>query len=124
IMCTNLEVCDGKFTGKVVRPTCYGEGKARAASAFAAAKGVDLEDSYFYTDSDEDMSLLNIVGRPRPINPNRRLSAIAAKRGWPVRSFHSRGAPRLEDVVRTTLAIASLGPALALGLPLAALDGQ
>jgi putative phosphoserine phosphatase/1-acylglycerol-3-phosphate O-acyltransferase len=52
------------------------------------------------------------------------LSAIAAKRGWPVRSFHSRGAPRLEDVVRTTLAIASLGPSLALGLPLAALDGQ
>jgi putative phosphoserine phosphatase/1-acylglycerol-3-phosphate O-acyltransferase len=39
IMCTNLEVCEGKFTGKVVRPTCYGEGKARAASAFAAANG-------------------------------------------------------------------------------------
>jgi putative phosphoserine phosphatase/1-acylglycerol-3-phosphate O-acyltransferase len=124
VMCTELEVRDGLFTGNVVRPTCYGEGKARAAKTFAAQQGLQLDESYFYTDSDEDISLLNLVGRPRPINPNRRLRAIAAKRGWPVRAFSSRGTPRAEDVVRTSLALASLGPSLAMGLPLAALDGQ
>jgi putative phosphoserine phosphatase/1-acylglycerol-3-phosphate O-acyltransferase len=124
VMCTELEVREGAFTGNVVRPTCYGEGKARAAKAFAAKHGIQLDESYFYSDSDEDIALLNIVGRPRPINPNRRLRAIAAKRGWPARTFSSRGTPRVEDVVRTSLALASLGPSLALGLPLAALDGQ
>jgi putative phosphoserine phosphatase/1-acylglycerol-3-phosphate O-acyltransferase len=124
VMCTELETRDGLFTGAVVRPTCYGAGKARAAKTFALAHGLQLDESYFYTDSDEDIALLNTVGRPRPVNPNRRLAAIAAKRGWPVRTFSSRGMPRVEDVVRTSLALASLGPSLALGLPLAVLDGQ
>jgi putative phosphoserine phosphatase/1-acylglycerol-3-phosphate O-acyltransferase len=124
IMCTELQVRDGRFTGAAVRPTCYGEGKARAAKTFAAQRRISLDDSYFYTDSDTDIALLNLVGRPRPINPNRRLAAIAAKRGWPVRSFSSRGRPSLTDVARTSLALASLAPSLAIGAPLAALDGQ
>lgn len=124
IMCTELEIHDGLFTGNVKRPTCYGEGKARAARSFARERGIDLEQSYFYTDSDEDLALLNIVGRPRPINPTRRLASIAAKRGWPTRVFTSRGAPRAADLVRTLLALGSLAPSLAFGLPVAALDGQ
>lgn len=124
VMCTELETRDGRFTGRAVRPTCYGEGKARAAKAFARTHRIDLDESYFYTDSDTDISLLNLVGRPRPINPNRRLAGIAAKRGWPVRSFSSRGTPSVADVARTFLALASLAPSLAIGAPLAALDGQ
>ena len=71
-----------KITGKVVHPSCYGVGKAIAGRDFAAAHGIDLARSFFYTDSDEDLPLLDIVGRPRPINPSRALQAIAAKRGW------------------------------------------
>ena len=46
----------------------------------------DLDESYFYSDSDEDLSLLAIVGNPRPTNPNARLREIAVKRGWPIRA--------------------------------------
>jgi len=100
-----------------VSPTCYGEGKATAARAFGAAHDIALERSYFYTDSDEDLPLLEIVGHPRPINPSSRLAEIAAKRGWPVRRFRSRGTPSALEILRTALAIGSLAPAFALGVP-------
>jgi putative phosphoserine phosphatase/1-acylglycerol-3-phosphate O-acyltransferase len=124
VFCTELEVEDGKLTGQIIRPACYGEGKAEAARIFAAERGIDLADSYFYTDSDEDLPLLLIVGKPRPINPSRRLQSIAAKRIWPVRTFASRGMPSVTDVVRTSLSMASVMPSFLLGLPAALLDGD
>lgn len=124
VLCTGLEVRDGYLTGGVVSPTCYGEGKAVAARTFAAAHGITLDRSYFYTDSDEDLPLLEIVGHPRPTNPSNRLAEIAAKRGWPVRRFHSRGTPGALEILRTALAIGSLAPAFALGVPAAVLGGS
>ncbi len=118
VLCTELEVVDGRLTGRVIHPTCYREGKLRAAEALAARERIEMDLSYFYTDSDDDLTLLDRVGRPRPVNPNRRLAAIAAKRGWWARAFTSRGPPRLEDIVRTGLSVASLGPALLLGAPI------
>src|SRR5262245_17502473 len=88
IMCTRLGIDEGGLiTGSVEHPSCYGVGKAIAGRDFAAAHGIDLKQSFFYTDSEEDLPLLDIVGRPRPINPSRALRAIAAKRGWPARRF-------------------------------------
>ncbi len=112
ILCTRLEVEDGVFTGRVVRPTCWGEGKAVAAREFASARDLDLDQSYFYTDSHEDLPLLEIVGNPRPLNPNRKLAQIAKERLWPVRRFTSRGPPSAGDVMRTALVYGSIGPAL------------
>ena len=123
VLCTQLEIRRGRFTGDIVRPTCYGEGKASAARAFAKQQRVSLAKSYFYTDSEEDLPLLAIVGQPRPTNPNRRLAAIAAQRGWPARRFTSRGTPGVGEIVRTSLAVGSLIPSFLLGLPTAALDG-
>ena len=116
VLCTQLEVEGGVFTGKVVHPTCWGEGKASAGRALAESHDLDLAQSFFYTDSDEDMPLLEIVGRPRPLNPNRRLAQIAKERHWPVRRFSSRGTPGAEDWARTALAYASLVPSLGAGL--------
>lgn len=116
VLCTRLEVERGVFTGRLVKPTCYGEGKATFARGFAEPRGIDLAQSYFYTDSDEDLPLLEIVGRPRPLNPNRALAQIAKERRWPVRRFSSRGTPSFGDVVRTGLAYASLAPALGAGI--------
>lgn len=121
VLCTQLEVKNGKFTGRVLDPTCYGEGKAIAARQFGKPRGVDFAKSYFYTDSDEDLPLLEIVGKPRPTNPSSRLAEIAAKRGWPANRFTSRGTPGALEVVRTTLAIGSLFPSLMLGVPAALL---
>ena len=105
-----------------MRPTVYGEGKAEAARTFARKHKIKLNDSWFYTDSDEDLPLLDIVGKPRPLNPNRRLAEIANKRGWPARRFTSRGTPGISELVRTGLAVASMVPAFALGIPAAILD--
>src|SRR5258706_647241 len=124
VLCTRLEVDDGHFTGRFVRPACWGEGKADAVRALAAEEGLDLAQSYFYTDAAEDLPLLELVGRPRPTNPDRRLTRIAERRIWPVRRFASRGRPSFADVVRTALATASSGLALALGLPLALITGR
>jgi putative phosphoserine phosphatase / 1-acylglycerol-3-phosphate O-acyltransferase len=116
VLCTRLDVEDGVFTGRVVHPTCWGEGKAEAGRQLAEEHDLDLAQSFFYTDSDEDMPLLEIVGRPRPLNPNRRLAQIAKERHWPVRRFSSRGTPGAEDWARTALAYASLAPSLGAGL--------
>ena len=115
VLCTRLEVEDGKLTGRHVWPTCYGGGKALAARTLAREHGIDLAQSYFYSDSHEDLPLLEAVGRPRPTNPTSRLVTIAARRGWPVRRFTGRGTPSVGEVVRSSLAVASLVPALALG---------
>ena len=112
VLCSRLEVLDGVFTGKVLHPTCYGEGKAIAVRELAAAHDLDLDQSWFYTDSHEDLPLLDIVGRPRPLNPNRQLAQIAKERQWPVRRFTSRGAPSAGDLLRTGLALSSLWPSL------------
>ncbi len=112
VLCTRLEARNGVLTGGVVHPSCYGEGKASAARELAAAYDLDLEQSWFYTDSHEDLPLLEIVGRPRPLNPSRRLAQIAKERSWPVRRFHSRGTPSSGDLLRTGLVYASLLPSV------------
>jgi putative phosphoserine phosphatase/1-acylglycerol-3-phosphate O-acyltransferase len=124
VMNTELEVKEGVFTGEVVHPTCYGEGKAEAARDIAAREEVDLAESYFYTDSHEDLPLLELVGKPRPLNPNRRLAQIAKERSWPVRRFRSRGRPGAGDMVRTGLSFASMAPALGAGVLAGLVNGS
>ena len=124
VLCTDLEVKDGVFTGEVMRPICYGEGKATAARNLATRVDLDLGESYFYTDSHEDLPLLEVVGRPRPLNPNRQLAQIAKERQWPVRRFSSRGPPGIGDVVRTGLTYASLIPSLWAGVAAGLVNGS
>jgi putative phosphoserine phosphatase/1-acylglycerol-3-phosphate O-acyltransferase len=112
VLTTELEVEDGVFTGRVIHPTCYGEGKAIAARTLAAEHDLDLEQSYFYSDSHEDLPLLEVVGNPRPLNPDRQLAQTAKERQWLVRRFTSRGTPGVGDLVRTGLAYASIVPAV------------
>jgi len=116
VLCTRLEVEDGVFTGQVVHPTCWGEGKAEAGRQLAAEHDLDLGESFFYTDSHEDLPLLEIVGRPRPLNPDRPLAQVAKERFWPVRRFTSRGTPGAGEWARTALTYGSLVPAIGAGL--------
>jgi len=84
VLFTQLVVRDGRFTGEAVRPVCYGDGKTYWAERFAAAQGLDLATSYFYTDSITDLPVLERVGEPRIVNPDPRLARVAVRRGWPV----------------------------------------
>jgi len=124
VLCTELEVLDGLFTGDVVPPTCFGQGKVLAAEKLAAQFNCNLNNSFFYTDSDDDLLLLEAVGKPRPLNPNSRLTNIARDKSWPVRSFSSRGRPGLENLVRTAMTYSTLFPAVLAGLPIWAMTGS
>jgi putative phosphoserine phosphatase/1-acylglycerol-3-phosphate O-acyltransferase len=122
VLCTRLHVKHGMLTGRVERPTCWGEGKLHYARELAEREGVDLAESWFYTDSIDDLPLLEAVGRPRPLNPDRRLAGLARDRGWPVRRFRSRGRPGFEPIARSALAYASLLPATLTGVGVALLN--
>src|SRR3984893_6635209 len=81
---------DGILTGGVVKPILWGPGKAAAVQKFAGENGIDLKDSYFYADGDEDVALMYLVGNPRPTNPEGKMAAVAKRRGWPILRFTSR----------------------------------
>ena len=124
VLCTRLEVKDGVFTGGVLRPTCWGQGKVLAAEQLAEKFDLDLDSSFFYSDSHEDLALLERVGFPQPLNPNEKLQEIATRRGWPVRRFDSRGTPSAGEVLRSILASLSLITSFVAGLPVWALTGS
>lgn len=124
VLCTRLEVEKGSFTGKVMRPTCFGHGKVTAAETLVEKFGMDLDQSFFYSDSDDDIQLLERVGNPRPLNPNNKLLAIAERRGWPVRRFASRGQTRATDWLRSLFVPATLVGSFLAGLPIYALTGS
>ena len=77
--------------------------------------------SYFYADGDEDLALMYLVGHPRPTNPGRKLASVAARRGWPVLRFTSRGSGGPTSLLRTAAGLAALGPVGSAGLALGVL---
>ncbi len=124
VLCTRLETRDGVFTGGVERPTCFGPGKVAAAELLAETEGVSLADSYFYSDSMDDIELLEHIGHPRPLNPDRKLTRHARDRNWPMQRFSSRGTPGPLDWARSIAATGSLLGAFAASLPIWALTGS
>ena len=82
-MATRMVVEDGKYTGEVAF-YCYGEGKVEAIRELAAREGYALEHCYAYSDSITDLPMLEAVGHPTVVNPDRALRKEAAGRGWPV----------------------------------------
>jgi HAD superfamily hydrolase (TIGR01490 family) len=83
VLSSVLEVEDGTFTGRA-RALCFGSHKVHLAEAWAAEHGVDLEKSYFYSDSYNDRPMLERVGTAVAVNPDARLLRLARRRGWPV----------------------------------------
>lgn len=124
IMCTDLEIKDGVFTGNVMSPTCFGDGKRTAAQDFCSEMGTHMTDSFFYTDSEDDLPLLEVIGHPRVVNPSKALSRIARQRSYPVCKFKGGERPSIGRVARTAGAYATLPATLAATAPLWALSGN
>jgi len=121
IVCNRLVADDqGIVTGEIEQPVVWGPTKASGVQEFAAGHQVDLGLSYFYADGDEDLSLMYLVGHPRPTNPGSMLTKVAVRRGWPIMRFSSRGSGGLSGGARRLASISSLGPlaAAALGVGL------
>jgi HAD superfamily hydrolase (TIGR01490 family) len=87
---TEAELVDGTYTGRLVGPVLHGPAKLDAVARLAAEQGVDLRHSSAYSDSVNDRPLLEGVGRPVAVNPDRYLRDLAAERGWPVQDFRRR----------------------------------
>jgi putative phosphoserine phosphatase/1-acylglycerol-3-phosphate O-acyltransferase len=122
IVCNRLVADEqGILTGELEPPIVWGPTKASGVQQFAADHQIDLGASYFYADGDEDLSLMNLVGCPRPVNPGPALARAAARRGWPVMRFRSRGSGGPLGVARRLASASSLGPlaAAAVGVGLA-----
>jgi putative phosphoserine phosphatase/1-acylglycerol-3-phosphate O-acyltransferase len=125
VICNHLAVdADGLVTGEVTQPVVYGPGKAAAAIEYAQSNDIDLENAFFYTDGYEDLPLLDAVGHPQPLNPDRKLAKEAKSRGWTEASFNSRGRPTRAQIIRTVMAQSSVVPAATAGLLTGFLNGS
>ena len=85
------EVRDGVYTGRPEGPFTYREGKAEAIRAMAEREGIDLSDSWAYSDSESDMPMLRVVGHPVAVNPDAELARVAREQGWEIMRFDRLG---------------------------------
>jgi HAD superfamily hydrolase (TIGR01490 family) len=86
VIATRMVVVDGRFTGEVAYYAA-GPQKATAIRELAETRGYDLTACYAYSDSITDVPMLETVGHPTAVNPDRALRRVAAERGWPAMVF-------------------------------------
>ena len=108
VIATKARIVDGKYTGEM-EFYCYGEGKAEAIRRTAEEQLVDLSGSYAYSDSITDLPMLEAVGNPVAVNPDRDLRREAERRGWKIRDFRRpvRLRPHLPHVSAPSPAVAA-----------------
>lgn len=82
VVCSELMIEDGRLTGEVESPICYGQGKLDRVAQRLAHLGLALDEATFYTDSITDLPLMAAVGTAVAVNPDLRLRAEAKRRGW------------------------------------------
>ena len=86
VIATRMRIADGHYTGEM-EFYAYGEAKAAQVRELAEERGYSLLHCYAYSDSVTDLPMLELVGHPRVVNPDRSLRRVAVQRGWPVLSF-------------------------------------
>lgn len=86
VVASRMEVLDGRYTGRIDY-YAYGPAKAAAVRELAADRGYDLSRCWAYSDSVTDLPMLEAVGHPVAVNPDRALLRLARERGWEVRRF-------------------------------------
>ena len=96
LIATDPEQCDGRYTGQVAGIPSFREGKVQRLDAWLSEHGGDLAGAWFYSDSHNDLPLLERVTHPVAVDPDGQLAATAAARGWPVISLRG-GADALSD---------------------------
>jgi HAD superfamily hydrolase (TIGR01490 family) len=86
VIATRPRIEEGRYTGELAF-YCYGDAKAEAIQALAERVGIDLQGSYAYSDSITDLPMLQEVGHPVAVNPDKDLRREAEERGWEIRDF-------------------------------------
>ncbi len=94
VICNTLVYEDGAATGEVAPPLIAEEEKVAAIRRLCCAQGVDPSHCKAYSDSFSDAPMLESVGNPVAVHPDRRLRRVATARGWPIVSLKARGPER------------------------------
>lgn len=119
VIATRMAVADGRYTGEI-ELYAAGPAKVRAVQELAAERGYDLAESYAYSDSISDLPLLETVGHPTAVNPDRSLRRTALEREWPIQEFRHpvplRQRLRDRPVVPVAAVAIGVGMGLAVGL--------
>lgn len=115
VVATRMVVENGCYTGEV-EYYAYGETKAEAVAELAESEGYDLKRSFAYSDSGTDVPMLESVGHPYAVNPDRALRREATAREWPILVFSRpvrlrQRIPSLSTAPRPVLAAAAIGAA-------------
>lgn len=84
LLATECEIVDGRYTGRTTDVPCFRDGKVTRLNRWLEENQLSLEDSYFYSDSLNDLPLLEKVANPVAVDPDPKLRAEAESRGWPV----------------------------------------
>jgi alcohol-forming fatty acyl-CoA reductase len=92
VLCASLQEENGSYTGELSGAPVAGEARARMLASYARRRGVDLRRSYAYADSISDLPMLEAVGNPVAVNPDRRLAAAAKGREWKIQRWSKDGA--------------------------------
>lgn len=87
VICTEVEIVDGRLTGALTGKYCYGAEKLVRAKDYCRAKGLDLAEAYYYADSIADLPVMEAVGHPVCVTPHPKLEREARRRGWDVRRW-------------------------------------
>ncbi len=89
LLATEAEMINGEFTGQVAGTPCFREGKLIRLREWLGGGSGALEAASFYSDSSNDLPLLEAVGQPVAVNPDSTLEAIARERGWPIMALRA-----------------------------------
>lgn len=87
LLASEAEIIDGAYTGQSEDIPCFQEGKVVRLNRWLRENGKDLADSYFYSDSHNDLPLLKQVDHPVAVDPDQTLRDYAAQQGWPIISL-------------------------------------
>lgn len=87
LLATECEMVDGRYTGRTTDVPCFKEGKVTRLNRWMQENGFTLERSTFYSDSMNDLPLLEQVSYPVAVDPDPKLMAEAEDRNWPIMSL-------------------------------------
>ena len=113
---TRSKVFDGRYSGELDGPFCYGAGKVEAMIEIANWNGYELDQCFAYSDSASDLPMLEAVGHPVAVNPDAKLERHARRHGWPIVIFSEQTKSVVRRTVTSIGAVGIAGASFAAGV--------